>query len=98
LEVKAKFVQSEDATSRRFMVRGYVLDTCLVVWQARQAARVVDSKQATNIFSSAVQKTWTSPSDYQKVIRRMEEIKRGQRPGSDLVILDDEFSIASRQL
>jgi len=49
-------------------------------------------------FNSAACKTWSFPPDYNIVRKRIEEIQMGKRPGSDLVILDDEFSPASRQL
>lgn len=50
------------------------------------------------VFQSAAQKMWISPPYYDIVRRRASDIGQGKRPGSDLVILDDEFSPASRQL
>jgi hypothetical protein len=43
-------------------------------------------------------KRWNFPSRYDIVRRRIEDILQGKRPGSDLVILDDEFSPTSQQL
>lgn len=49
-------------------------------------------------FNSAVRKRWEFPPYYNTVRRRILEILQGKRAGSDLVILDDEFSPASSQL
>lgn len=50
------------------------------------------------IFKSATQSEWTFQPRYSIMRSRMDEILRGRRPGTDLIILDDEFSPASRQL
>jgi hypothetical protein len=49
-------------------------------------------------FKSATQREWTCQPRYNIVRTRMEEISQGKRPGTDLAILDDEFSPASQQL
>lgn len=63
-----------------------------------QAKRVADPRRAMEIFNSATRKTWTFPSNYRKVLRRIDEIQQGHRHGSELVILDDEYSPSSQQL
>jgi hypothetical protein len=50
------------------------------------------------MFKSALQKEWTFQPQYDIVRLRTEDILRGKRPGTDLIILDDEFSPASQQL
>lgn len=46
----------------------------------------------------AVTRQWICPDSYQVVIDRAEQIRSGERPSADLVILDDEFSPTTRQL
>ena len=48
--------------------------------------------------SCAARKRWTYGPVYRNVFKRIEEIQRNERPRSDLVVLDDEYSFASRQL
>lgn len=55
-------------------------------------------RAAHNVVQSASQTRWAYPPSYDVVRRRTEEILQGSRPGSDLVVLDDEFSPASGQL
>lgn len=45
----------------------------------------------------AVRKQWTYPHNYQAIQDRVQEIRDGKRPSSDLVILDNEFSPSSQQ-
>jgi hypothetical protein len=49
-------------------------------------------------FKVATRRQWTFPPRYEIVRSRMAEIAQGKRPGTDLIILDDEFSPASQQL
>lgn len=55
-------------------------------------------KLLNEIFKSATRSEWTFQPQYNIVRSRMDEILQGRRPGTDLIILDDEFSPASRQL
>jgi hypothetical protein len=41
---------------------------------------------------------WSFDGDYEKVMVRTTEIKDGKRPGSDLVILDDEYQPSGQLL
>ena len=41
---------------------------------------------------------WVASPTYDVVRQRLSDIRDGKRPGSDLVILDDEYSFASKQL
>ncbi|RSL43180.1 hypothetical protein CEP54_015183 [Fusarium duplospermum] len=66
--------------------------------KAKQVKRVADPRRDVKIFNSATQRMWSFPLSYRKVLRRIEEIQQGKRSGSDLVILDDEYSPSSRQL
>jgi hypothetical protein len=50
------------------------------------------------MFKSATRQEWTFQPQYNIVRSRMEEILQGRRAGTDLIILDDEFSPASQQL
>lgn len=54
--------------------------------------------QLQEIFKSAIRKEWRIQPQYDVVRRRTKEILQGKRPGTDLIILDDEFSPASQQL
>ncbi|KLO98372.1 uncharacterized protein LW94_7842 [Fusarium fujikuroi] len=45
----------------------------------------------------AVRKQWTYTHNYQAIQDRVQEIRDGKRPSSDLVILDNEFSPSSQQ-
>lgn len=58
----------------------------------------IDIRLFRETFNSAVRKKWEFPPYYNTVRRRILEILQGKRAGSDLVILDDEFSPASSQL
>jgi hypothetical protein len=49
-------------------------------------------------FKSAARKLWAYPLQYDIMRRRMDDILQNKRPGSDLVVLDDEYSPSSRQL
>jgi hypothetical protein len=64
----------------------------------RKNKTTIDLKAARRTFESTAQKQWAFPPSYNIIRDRVEEIQQGKRPGSDLVILDDEFSPASRQL
>jgi len=50
------------------------------------------------MFKSAIRKEWAFQPQYDIVRSRTEEILQGKRPGTDLIILDDEFSPSSQQL
>lgn len=57
-----------------------------------------DPQTAQEGFKSAARDRWITPPIYGIVRQRMSDISDGKRAGSDLVILDDEFSFTSRQL
>jgi len=48
--------------------------------------------KAREAFESAARKQWVYPLKYDRMLRRMDEILLNKRPGSDLVVLDDEYS------
>lgn len=58
----------------------------------------VDMGSLRASFESAVRKRWKSSLEYDVVRSRIFEIQEGNRAGSDLVILDTEYSVASSQL
>ena len=66
--------------------------------QSRRKENSIDLRAARKILDSVVQQRWSFPPHYEIVHRRMKGIIVGKRPGSDVVILDDEFSPASRQI
>lgn len=49
-------------------------------------------------WKHAAAKKWEYPDDYNVVLDFAEEIRRGERPPSDLVTVDAGFSASSRQL
>lgn len=51
-----------------------------------------------NILKVAFARQWSYDSAYQRVQLRTADIQDGKRPGSTFVILNDEFSMSSRQL
>ena len=57
-----------------------------------------DTKSAQAILETSMRNQWAFSAEYKTVQKRMLEIQQGLRPGSDLVILDDEFSPASSQI
>lgn len=50
------------------------------------------------LLRTAAQRQWKPPNGYERVLERSAEIEQGKRPGSDLVILDCEWSVSSGQL
>ena len=54
--------------------------------------------KAWKVFQSTTRTQWAYPPKYNIVRRRMDDILQTRRPGSDLVVLDDEYSPSSRQL
>ncbi|KAJ3531460.1 hypothetical protein NM208_g8870 [Fusarium decemcellulare] len=69
-----------------------------VAFEALKNRTAVNFRTVRKAFDRTTRKRWTFPSHYDVVRRRTEEIMEGKRPGSDLIILDDEFSPASGQL
>lgn len=55
-------------------------------------------RPAQEIFKSAARKKWSYPPAYNVVTQLREKISAGEQPGSRLVLLDNEFSIASGEL
>jgi len=69
-----------------------------LIWATKAKDPAIDLRLARGKFESAARKQWTFPPSYDIVRERIEDILHGKRPGSDLVVLDDEFSPASHQL
>lgn len=65
---------------------------------ARRKVTATSLDAARNTLESASRKRWAYPPEYNIVRCRTEEILQDSRPGSDLVVLDDEFSPASEEL
>ncbi|KAF8854763.1 hypothetical protein BDZ45DRAFT_28118 [Acephala macrosclerotiorum] len=53
---------------------------------------IMNMKSLRAVFESTARGRWKFPPDYDIVRNRMFDIQQGRRAGSDLVILDDEFS------
>ncbi|KAL7795041.1 hypothetical protein V8C37DRAFT_375358 [Trichoderma ceciliae] len=62
-----------------------------------KVSRTKNLGAARSVFESAVRNQWVYPPEYEMVRDRIENILQRKRPGSDLFVLDDEFSPASRQ-
>ena len=82
------------------MIRDFVvsmdpsLKTFSELWEeSTQRLRVMQ-----NILKMAFARQWSYDSAYQRILLRTADIQDGKRLGSTHVILDDEFSISSRQL
>jgi hypothetical protein len=69
-----------------------------LITAAYRSKATIDHRLVREKFDSIARKRWSFPPSYDTVLCRMSDILQGKRPGSDLVILDDEFSLASRQL
>jgi hypothetical protein len=50
-----------------------------------------DLRDLQKSFTTAMSRRWSFDGNYEKAMVRTTEIKEGKRPGSDLVILDDEY-------
>jgi hypothetical protein len=68
------------------------------LFKAHEAHASPNLRPFREAFELAARKTWTIPPQYRRVRSRIDDIMQGKRRGSDLVILDDEFSAGSRQL
>lgn len=55
-------------------------------------------RPAQEVFKSAAQEKWSCPPAYNIVTQLRQKISAGEQPGSRLVFLDNEFSIASGEL
>ncbi|KAM5356133.1 hypothetical protein ACJ41O_002779 [Fusarium nematophilum] len=67
------------------------------VWYQKQQSLTPEALR--DLLSTAINREWSSPGRYNTLVRRrFDEIRNGSRPSSDLVVLDDESSIASLQL
>jgi len=60
--------------------------------------RKFDPRPVQEVFKSAAQEKWTCPPAYNVVLQLKQKISAGEQPGSRLVFLDNEFSIASGEL
>jgi hypothetical protein len=67
-----------------------------LITAAYRSKATIDYCLVREKFDSMAQKRWSFPPNYNAVLCRMSDILQGKRPGSNLVILDDEFSLASR--
>jgi hypothetical protein len=65
---------------------------------AHRSEATIDHRLVRETFSFMARKRWSFQPHYDIVRCSMYNILQGKRPGSDLVILDDEFSLASKQL
>ncbi|KAH0562098.1 hypothetical protein GP486_003203 [Trichoglossum hirsutum] len=66
--------------------------------RSHRGKATVDIRHLRETFNSAVRKRWEFPPYYDNVRHRVSEILQGKRAGSDLVILNVEFSPASNQV
>ncbi|KAG5805039.1 hypothetical protein H9Q74_010241 [Fusarium xylarioides] len=57
----------------------------------------VDLTVLRHLFADAAKKKWTCPPEFQRVLERVKDIEEGSMPPSSLLILDTEFSVATRQ-
>ncbi|KAG4291188.1 hypothetical protein FPRO06_03074 [Fusarium proliferatum] len=57
----------------------------------------VDLTALRNLFADAAETEWTCPPEFQKVLERVKDIEEGKMPPCSLLILDTEFSVATRQ-
>jgi len=69
-----------------------------LIQASRRERIIVNIRSVQEAFNHAARKRWTFLPKYDIVRRRIKDILQGNRPGADLVILDDEFSPASQQL
>ena len=58
----------------------------------------VSTRSLRTVFDSITSQDWHYSANYKIVRQRMSEISTGERPGSTLVVLDDEFSRSKRRL
>lgn len=58
----------------------------------------VDLTVLRNLFADAAKKAWTFQPEFQRVLERVKDIEEGNMPPCSLLILDTEFSPATRQL
>ncbi|RBA10665.1 hypothetical protein FPRO05_05254 [Fusarium proliferatum] len=81
---------------------------CQPIYQIKRKVKNMEDrlgkKKTTNfaplkkMIDLSIQEQWSTPEDYKsRVQKRIQEIKEGFRAGTDLVILDDEFSTFPQQ-
>jgi hypothetical protein len=58
----------------------------------------IDLRPLQEAFKATTCTRWVASPTYDVVRQRLSDVRDGKRPGSDLVILDDEYSFASKQL
>ena len=58
----------------------------------------IDLRPLQQAFKATTCTRWVASPTYDVVRQRLSDIRDGKRPGSDLVILDDELSFASKQV
>ena len=69
-----------------------------IISKSYREKTTIDIRLLRETFNSAARKRWEFPPYYNTVRQWISEILQGKRAGSDLVILDDEFSPASSQV
>lgn len=71
-----------------------------LIWGSTTYAKfsLAEIKRFQAIIELSTQKQWVFSPSYGTVFRRAQETRRGERPGSNLVVLDDEFPPTSTQL
>ncbi|KAH7266691.1 uncharacterized protein BKA55DRAFT_670638 [Fusarium redolens] len=57
----------------------------------------VDLKVLRDLFADAAEKEWTCPPEFQRILERIKDIEEGNMPPCSLLIVDTEFSLATRQ-
>lgn len=91
-------VQSRGLRSAFFpWVRGMPSASSRLLVAAHRSKATIDHRLVRETFSFMARKRWSFRPHYDIVRCRMYNILQGKRPGSDLVILDNEFSLASKQ-
>lgn len=68
------------------------------VQMCETAKTAVSIRPLRETFNRMAHRQWQYPPHYEIVGRRISEIAAGKRPGSSLVVLDDEWSPATREL
>lgn len=64
----------------------------------KTVGRTFDARPLQEAFKSAAQKKLACPPAYKIVLQLRQKISAGEQPGSRLVVLDNEFSMASKEL
>ncbi|KAG5746767.1 hypothetical protein H9Q70_010543 [Fusarium xylarioides] len=92
LSLQGRCIECNAARKAKILLK--VLDT--PVFRSRN----IDFAPLGKRLDISIRDKWSCPDNYKEmVLERIEEIKNKERPGTDLVVLDDEFSLLfDRQL